>query len=102
MNLKVTEKLELSADDGLAAGAPTVSDTPLVDAALADAEDFVACDTRGQGVHASVARKLEREINHLRSEFQGLLPLLEAAAQNKPVSIAAGEWVLRVNALLCA
>lgn len=79
---------------------PRISDTPLVDAALSDADDFVACDTHGQGVHASVARKLERKINQLRSEFKNVLPLLEAAAANKPVSIAAGDWVRRVNSLL--
>ena len=79
-----------------------IRDTPRVDAALTNKDDIVAWQTQGGGVHASVARTLEREINYLHAELRDLLPLLEAAAANTPVSMAAGDWVRRINALLNA
>lgn len=50
----------------------------------------------------SSKQKLNQETMDLREEFKSVLPLLEAAAAGKPVSIAAGDWVRRVNALLGA
>lgn len=76
------------------------TDTPVSRAALADQEDFVARDTNGQGVHGSVLRAMEREATYSLQLLGEMLPLLEAAAGNVSVSMAAGDSLRATKARL--
>ena len=76
------------------------SDTPRTKQALADPDDWVVRESRGQGVHCSVMRAMEREANASAELLRRLAPLLESAAAGHAVSMAAGELLRDVNARL--